>query len=60
MGANPPGRRKHSKTCEAVLETSGWSPVAITKPCGLSFAMQLNKLVNIKVTYISFNTNPEN
>ncbi|HEX8356312.1 MAG TPA: hypothetical protein VF610_02825, partial [Segetibacter sp.] len=42
----------HSKTCEAVLETSGWSPVAITKPRGLSFALQLNKLVNIKVTYI--------
>ncbi|HEX8356041.1 MAG TPA: hypothetical protein VF610_01450, partial [Segetibacter sp.] len=30
----------------------GWSPVAITKPRGLSFALQLNKLVNIKVTYI--------
>jgi hypothetical protein len=30
-------RRRHSKTCEAVFETSGWSPVAKTKPRGLSY-----------------------
>ena len=30
-------RRRHSETCEAVSETSGWSPVARTKPSGLSF-----------------------
>ena len=30
-------RRRHSETCEAVSETSGWSPVAITKPRGLSY-----------------------
>jgi len=29
-------RRRNSKTCAAVLERSGWSPVAITKPSGLS------------------------
>jgi hypothetical protein len=28
--------RRNSETCEAVSETSGWSPVAITKPRGLS------------------------
>jgi hypothetical protein len=29
-------RRRHPKTCKAVLGTSGWSPVPRTKPCGLS------------------------
>jgi hypothetical protein len=29
-------RRRHSETREAVSETSGWSPVAITNPGGLS------------------------
>jgi len=28
--------RRHSETCVAVSETSGWSPAAITKPYGLS------------------------
>jgi hypothetical protein len=30
-------RRGHSKRCEAVFETSGWSPVAMTKQGGLSY-----------------------
>jgi hypothetical protein len=35
LGVERGGR--HSKTCEAVFETSGWSPVAKTKPRGLSY-----------------------
>jgi hypothetical protein len=30
-------RRRHSKTCVAVFETSEWSPVAKTRPRGLSY-----------------------
>jgi len=34
-------RRRHSETCVAVSETSGWSPVARTKPSGWSFDRRL-------------------
>ena len=45
-------KRRHSETCVAVSETSGWSHVAITKSCGLSIAMsfmscELNHITSI-------------
>ena len=39
-------RRRHSKTCAAVLETSGWSPFARTKPRGLSIDKSLMSFAN--------------
>jgi hypothetical protein len=39
------GIQKH---CAAVFETSGWSPVARTKPCGLSLDLPLILLLPIK------------
>ena len=34
------------KHCEAVSETSGWSPISITKPRGLSFLLAFASFAN--------------
>jgi len=44
-------RRRHSETCEAVSETSGWSPVAKTKPSGLSVDINLVLLLPGEAPY---------